>query len=343
MSKHKQNTVKLSKIMPVSKELHITRYTFDTWCKTQYAGDNVPESIMHSEWEERTLPGDVCGFAVNTLDYMVGSDSGDFESAVICPLDDEYLQYLANNHLKHSGQTAANYAAKMSKEKAFELMRKNGMDVQYTLAFLPVFLTYPDIRIVDETHFVLTDTCRVLLKKYLGKIVGRENVFVSRYLFTEKAIGENDLQILSFAVQYFESGKDIGLAQWETQNVREDYELWDFDDGEMDTIVPFGLFIPVVIRSTLSSAVIPFDLDELGFAVSPSRKYLLADDFTGTGIEMANVNDTRFYEKLAAVFGSITYRIPPVLFSLPEVFAFTDDTGYLVNPDEEYDWDDDEE
>lgn len=308
MGKHRKKQPKISEILPVSTCLHLTRYTFDTWCKTQYPGQNIPEEAMRREWEEKTLTGDVYGFAGSSVARAEENNLGSFDSALICPLDEEYLQYLADNHLPHSSTIAAGYASRMSREKAYELLQKTHMDMQYTVAYLPVTLVYPS-GIVDTTHFVLSDVCRVLLQKYIGRIVGRENVYVGKNLFTLSAAIDNEDELRACAMEYFEKGTDISRPEWEKQHIRESEGNWMKNE---DSEIIF-LHIPVVMRSRLTSAYIPIDVDQLPFEIYPFNYPLEPESFYERSISVPPIEETRFAEKLAEMFGEVYDTIFPCL------------------------------
>lgn len=253
---------------------------------------------MRREWEEKTLIGDVYGFSGSSVARAEENNLGSFDSALICPLDEEYLQYLADNHLQHSSTIAAGYASRMSREKAYELLQKTHMDMQYTVAYLPVTLVYPS-GIVDTTHFVLSDVCRVLLQKYIGRIVGRENVYVGKNLFTMDAAIDNEDKLRTCSMEYFETGTEISYPEWEEQHIRDvDVNWMELDDVEL-----VMLHIPVIIRYQLTSAHIQLDADKLPFEVYPLNYPFEPESFYDRGVSVPPIEETRFVEKLAEMFG----------------------------------------
>ena len=69
-----------------------------------------------------------------------------------------------------------------------------------------------------ESRFVLSDTCRTLLRKYLEKVYGKGEVFVPGYIFTPLGITDAAEIFLLEAGRYFEDKTLPERPDWEVQH-----------------------------------------------------------------------------------------------------------------------------
>ena len=218
------------------------RYSLDAWLKT------YPE-LSINDWEEYNCPDNYIDFFAGIIfenkeieDLVYGNKDFALIQVII---DDQYFEWLERENKENTPENRILYGVSLTKEERIELIKKNHMDRAYTT--LCIALSCIDENPKKEYKFKLSKKTRKELTNYLGKIFGKNKVYVPGYVLQQRDFVNIDYMFTNMTKVYVENNY-----------VHENTELDSQENEEKHNLLE--LCIPVIIHNNEAvSAFKPFD------------------------------------------------------------------------------------
>ena len=268
----------------------ITRYTQDAWEKVT--------GKTESEWQVMTFATNAI-YSANILLAEQNMNAKDFSEIRMITIDQEYFDWLEANNLKESTKNRSLYCVSMSEEKATELMKK----YKYDRVLMMTFFFVPVCHIKNQFPLSTSFSAKGIkneVTEILETVYGKGKVYVSEYFIRPTDYMQNQFQIDSLALHYFEEGQNVRLMKYEEQRYDESKFCHD-------------LILPVYLYGKLESPFISTDLyyDYINLA----RKYGKAMNIDTQSVQNQYNPQTRIGELICSCFeGDFkAFPLPPLI------------------------------
>lgn len=243
-------------------------------------------------WYENTFPDGIVDFA-DVIVSEIAKTNSSVRGIRVITLDEEFLKFLTANSLEFDDESIRIYAGEMSDEKALELLRKNHLDVQYSVLFISTMVDPSPVNVpANDKKFSLCDRNRTLLWKYLGQIYGRENVYVPGCILRAEQCADFSVQntLKQTSKKYFMQGENLRYDEIVTAEYK----------GEEPLAKGFVVYIPFVVRGitdhpmiiSMDGAMGPSSLKDI--PLYPNKIAFMKDVLSDFGLGTPDLNESRF-------------------------------------------------
>ena len=294
-----KNTKKVSinQVVPVKKML-LTHYALDIWKEIQ-KGNEENYQISQSPYDLYFFIFSRLSMQEEAGQFSIEDADEDFAIKTVV-IDEEYKEWLKKENKNDSPKNRMAYCTEISDEDADRLLRKNRLDVTYTLCGFPIILSFGK----EAPHHISSSLSgKTVQEMYsvLGKYFGEENVFVPGIICTEEVFLEDEDEILKMADCFYRE-KPFDISHYKEQ-------VFPNDDENQIVICPF------VVQHRVNSATIPLtdvitrtaDNDEESFRLDPTD--IVFDDLPeDEGYEISRhfaMSKTNLYERFSDDFSHV--------------------------------------